>query len=143
MSDKGLLCYFGGEAAGEVPAGRGPTSSRFSSPGLDVTGEEGICLEQEWDVQGDPYKPHCCVEAGGCLRDVAQGGGAWVLLTGNLWLSVEASAVFAYPTFPNSSWDDTEIPSCKRRSSLVPQTALVDYPPPQSCLRTCLLRPRD
>lgn len=72
VSDKGLLCYSGGEAAGEVPAGRGPTSSLFSSPGLGVTGEEGICLEQECKVQGDPYKPQYCVEAGGCLRDVAQ-----------------------------------------------------------------------
>lgn len=73
VSDKGLLCYSGGEAAGEVPAGRGHTSSLFSSaPHLGVRGEEGICLEQEWEVQGDPYTPHCCVEAGGCLWNVAQ-----------------------------------------------------------------------
>lgn len=44
----------------------------------------------------------------------------------------EASAVFTYPTFPDSSWDNTEIPPRKRRSSLVPQTVLADYPPPPS-----------
>lgn len=33
----------------------------------------------------------------------------------------EAFAMFTYPTFPDSSRDDTEIPSRKRRSSLVPK----------------------
>lgn len=43
--------------------------------------------------------------------------------------------MFTYPTFPDSSWDDTEIPSRKRRSSLAPQTVLADYPPSSSCLK--------
>lgn len=39
VSDKGLLCYSGGEAAGEVPEGRGPTSSLLStSPGCERRG---------------------------------------------------------------------------------------------------------